>query len=102
VSKKQPWTEYVREQMKHFNDRRKWAAEWGYALLIALQDTEKKLEDAEEKLAEYENDETARRRADAYKIRQLENYKREVEEVAELMFQFAMRRINEKIPAGDG
>lgn len=28
----------------------------------------------EEKLAEYENDETARRRADAFKIRQLKQY----------------------------
>ena len=59
----------------------------------------KEAAELEEKLAEYENDETARRRADAYKIRQLEDYKKEVEEVTALMFQFSMRRINEKSPA---
>ena len=68
----QKWVEYVREQMQHFKDRRKWAAEWGYALLIALEDEEKKVAGLEEALAEYENDETPRRREDAYAIRQLQ------------------------------
>ena len=49
--------------------------------------------DLEEKLAEYENDETVRRRADAYKIRQLSEWPKDCVDGKD---------INEKSPAGDG
>ena len=59
------WTVWARNQMEKYDNRDEWGADFGYSLLIAL-------EDVEVRLAEYENDETARRRADTYKIRTLE------------------------------